>query len=148
MARISFYLGIVLIIIGLATWYFRPSSQPGKFKISVGGLTIEVDVPAFFIVSVGVVLMYISTTFPDYVLPPGPPVPQIPQYDSGWVDGGQNKSTKDYCDPQWENYKKLHPDFTIEKIELPEETRKVNKSITELGVQQYNYHCKFVAKRK
>ncbi|WP_407114750.1 hypothetical protein [Bradyrhizobium sp. LMG 9283] len=148
MNRISFYLGIALIIVGLATWYLRPSSQPGKFKISVGGLTIEVDVPAFFIVAVGVVLMYISTTFPDSIKPPGPPVPQIPEYDSGWVDGGKNRSTRDYCDPQWEIYKKQYPDFTIEKIELPEETRTIDKSITDLRVQQYKYRCKFVASRK
>jgi hypothetical protein len=146
MNRVSFYLGVALIIVGLATWYLRPLNQAGKFKISMGGLAIDVDVPAFFIVAIGVVLMYISTNFSNSFEPPAPPVPQIPQYDSGWVGGG--KGPDDYCNPQWAAYKKQYPAYTIEKIDLPEETRKADKSVTQLGVQEYNYHCKFVATPK
>ncbi len=148
MNRISFYFGVALVIVGLATWYLRPVGQPGKFKISTGFFTIEVDIPAFFVVSIGVLLMYMSKDLPAYMSPSGPPVPELSQYQSGWVDGGRNMTTKDYCNPQWETYKKQYPDFSIEKIELPEETRKVDKSLTKLGVQQYFYKCNFVATRK
>jgi len=81
--------------------------------------------------------------------PPKPTPPTIPDYSSGWVEGGHGFSTDTYCGPQKEAYEKKYPDFRIEMTRHPEGHRVVGTG--PLGAfkhDEYNYSCSFAAVAK
>lgn len=75
--------------------------------------------------------------------------PMIPDYSSGWVEGGHGYSTDTYCIPQKQAYEKKYPGFRIEMTRHPEGHR-VNW--TGIGGMikhdEYNYSCSFAAVAK
>ncbi len=78
---------------------------------------------------------------------PTPPV--IPDYSSGWVEGGHHYSTDTYCLPQKEAYEKKYPGFTIEMTRLPEGHRVTGTGPGHMFKHdEYNYSCSFAAVAK
>jgi hypothetical protein len=78
-----------------------------------------------------------------------PTPPMIPDYSSGWVEGGHGYSTNTYCDPQKEAYEKKYPDFIIEMTLHPEDHRVVGTGpLNAFKHDEYNYSCSFAAVAK
>ncbi len=80
--------------------------------------------------------------------PPSPspePPPQIPDYSSGWVDGG--KSTPDYCNPQKAALEKKYPNYRIEMTYLAER-HDDNRDKFGFKHDRYMYGCSFSAHPK
>ena len=69
---IVFYLGIVVLFVGLGVWVRRPNSAPGRFEIEIAGVRVSFDVAAFAVMLIGVFLMWLSPVFRPMqpVLPP------------------------------------------------------------------------------
>src|SRR5205823_6101643 len=75
--RVAFYGGVVLIAIGVIYWVLRPSSPAQKNTIKFpGGFEFALNTPAFALIVLGIVLMLISTQFPESVGPKPPPETQ------------------------------------------------------------------------
>src|SRR4051794_10141695 len=70
-----------------------------------------------------------------------PSPPSIPNYQSPWVDGGHN--TAEFCEPQAQHYRQIHPDFNITWRALGEGRNK-----DWIGHATYQYNCAFEAAAK
>ena len=78
-----------------------------------------------------------------------PTPPMIPDYSSGWVEGGHGYSTDTYCGPQKEAYEKKYPDFRIEMTRHPEGHRMTGTGPGGMFKHdEYNYSCSFAAVAK
>lgn len=69
MNRISFYGGVILIIIGLFIWLFKKNYQIQNNSIKAFGMEFNLSTPAFVVIAFGIILMFISTNFPTNLSP-------------------------------------------------------------------------------
>jgi hypothetical protein len=78
MNKVAFYLGLMVLVLGLIVWIIRPHRSPGKSTIKFLGFEFSFDTPAFTVMVLGIVLMVLSPNFPDYFgSPPTAPIKKI-----------------------------------------------------------------------
>ena len=58
--QIVLSLGIVVILVGLCAWFFRPPAPTAKNKIKFHEFEVTLNTPAFVIVAFGIVLIIAS----------------------------------------------------------------------------------------
>ena len=59
--QIVLYLGIAIILFGLAVWFFKPPAEKVENTIKFLGLELSLNTPAFVVAGLGIVLVLIST---------------------------------------------------------------------------------------
>jgi len=64
MNKVAFYLGLIVLVLGLIVWIIRPHRSPGKSTIKFLGFEFSFDTPAFTVMVLGIVLMVLSPNFP------------------------------------------------------------------------------------
>jgi hypothetical protein len=66
MNKVAFYGGLILLVVGLLVWIFRPNQSPQKSEIDLFGAKFKFDTPAFAVMIIGLALMVFSPKFPEY----------------------------------------------------------------------------------
>jgi hypothetical protein len=65
MNRVSFYGGVALLIVGICILIFARKAPTAQSTIEIFGFKFRSRVPAFVVMAFGIVLMLISTRFPE-----------------------------------------------------------------------------------
>jgi hypothetical protein len=72
MNRVSFYGGLLVLLVGLLVWILRPSQSPGRFEAEFFGARFSFDTPAIAVMIIGLAMMFYRPRFPEVVAPPPP----------------------------------------------------------------------------
>jgi hypothetical protein len=65
MNQVSFYGGVILLIVGLCILIFAHKGPTAESSLEIFGFKFRSRVPAFVVMAFGIVLMLISTRFPE-----------------------------------------------------------------------------------
>jgi hypothetical protein len=67
MNKIAFFGGLVLILLGLCIWFFRPSKTAHRNSVRAFGMEFDFTTPEFIIMAFGLLLMLLSPKFPSHL---------------------------------------------------------------------------------